>query len=88
MSDYFTFNTLGICRNHCSIGLGAAKAKVAKALEDAGAPPALLDCFTSSLFDRLLMGLLLYFTAVLQRESLSRVAERASTTSPEGAPRD
>ena len=86
---YFTV-TNNVCRvtfEYVRDNPGKTRIEVAKALEDAGAPPALLDCFTSSLFDRLLMGLLLYFTAVLQRESLSRVAERASTTYQEGAPR-
>ncbi|KAF8067329.1 FOX1 [Scenedesmus sp. PABB004] len=56
--------------------LGAAKAKVLRAVEE-GVAPAFVRFFNSALFDRLLTALALYLCATFQHEALSRCAERA-----------
>lgn len=58
--------------------LGAAKVKVLKALEES-VPAAFVRFYSSSLFDRLLHGLVLYFCALFQQELLAHWAERTRT---------
>jgi hypothetical protein len=51
--------------------LGASKVKVLKSLEES-VPAAFVRFYSSSLFDRLLQGLVLYFCALFQQELLKQ----------------
>lgn len=53
--------------------VSAAKVKVLKSLEES-VPAAFVRFYSSTLFDRLLHGLVLYFCSLFQQELLSRTA--------------